>query len=371
MNQPREQRQFSELLKAGLWGMSPDTTLFVSGDVDWLALLKLAKCQACIGVAYDGVLTLPESMRPPRDIFLQWSSLVAQIEEDNDFFNEKLCEVATLYREQGLDFVLLKGQGVAQHYPRPEHRQSGDIDLFVGRDFEKANTLLRLESDSEGPETDKHIEFSWRGVTVENHRISARLSAPWTNVSYQKATASWFPMGGVAISIRGADVVVPPHEFNAAFLLVHALEHLFWGGLGMRQVMDWVCLIQATHTCFDKRAYNHLLRKTGLTGIAKAFASIGTEFMGLPASSLPFALSDKDKGLGRKLFSHIWANGNFGLYNKERKARPNGYWESKWYTFTSSVNRCAELFSVAPAEAFCYPIRIAFHSAWEQIKKRL
>lgn len=371
MNLSKEQRQFSELLKAGLWETSPDATLFVSGDVDWLALLKLAKCQACLGVAYDGLLALPEAMRPPRAIFLQWSSLVAQIEEDNDFFNEKLCEVTTLYREQGLSPVLLKGQGVAQHYSRPEHRQSGDIDLLVGRDFEKANNLLRPESDSEGPETDKHVEFSWRGVTVENHRISARLSAPWANASYQKATTAWFPLKGVAVSIKGVDVVVPPHEFNAVFLLVHALEHLFWGGLGMRQVMDWVCLIQATHTHFDKRAYCRLLRQTGLTGIAKAFASIGTEFMGLPASCLPFALIDKDKEKGRKLFSHIWANGNFGLYNKEKKPRPKGYWEGKWYTFTTSVNRCAELFSVAPAEAVCYPIRIAIHSAWEQIKMRL
>lgn len=370
MNQSKEQTQISELLKAGLWGIKPDTTLFAVGEADWLVLLKLAKQQACIGVAYDGMLTLPKELQPTRALFLQWSSLVAQIETDNEFLNERLREVVSLYREQGLSPALLKGQGVAQHYPHPEHRQSGDIDLLVGEGFEKANGLLRTESDREGKETDKHIEFSWRGVTVENHRISARLSHPCANAFYQKITDSWFPDKGVRISIGDFDVTVPPHEFNAAFLLVHALEHLFSSGLGMRQVMDWVCLMQATHSCFDGKEYNRQLRKTRLTGVAKAFASIGVNFMGLPVECLPFDLNEKDKKTGQKLLRRIWADGNFGLYNKER-TRPKGYWAGKWHTFTSSVSRCAELFSMAPAEACCYPIRIAVNSAWEQIKMRL
>jgi len=76
------------------------------------------------------------------------------------------------------------------------------------------------------------------------------------------------------------------------------------------------------------------------------------------------------KKIGQKLLRRIWTDGNFGLYNKER-TRPKGYWAGKWHTFTSSVSRCAELFSMAPAEACCYPIRIAVNSAWEQIKMRL
>jgi len=53
--------------------------------------------------------------------------------------------------------------------------------------------------------------------------------------------------------------------------------------------------MQATHSCFDGKEYNRLLRKTGLAGVAKAFASIGVNFMGLPTDSLPFDLNEKDK----------------------------------------------------------------------------
>ena len=49
------QKQFIELLKAGLWGRAADAELFRDG-VDWKAVLRLAKEQTVAVVVADVVL---------------------------------------------------------------------------------------------------------------------------------------------------------------------------------------------------------------------------------------------------------------------------------------------------------------------------
>ena len=94
-------------------------------------------------------MTLPSELRPSRGIFLQWSNIVARIEESNEHLNEELKNVFTLYQANGLTPILLKGQGVALNYRQPKRRQCGDIDVYLGEDMEKANDLLRKEATHE------------------------------------------------------------------------------------------------------------------------------------------------------------------------------------------------------------------------------
>ena len=49
------QKQFIELLKAGLWGRAADAELFRDG-VDWKAVLRLAKEQSVLALVANAVL---------------------------------------------------------------------------------------------------------------------------------------------------------------------------------------------------------------------------------------------------------------------------------------------------------------------------
>ena len=368
MNITKEQKQFFTLLRAGLWGTEADATLF-DATTDWMALYNLAKKQSSIGLIYEGILTLPTELRPSRGVFLQWSNIVAGIEESNEHLNEELKNVFTLYQNNGLTPVLLKGQGVAQNYRYPNRRQCGDIDVYLGGDMEKANELLRPEAVCEEEEMAKHTAFRWHGVEVENHCIMVSLNAPAAKRFFQKTIEEWYP-GGHTLSIDGFQVKVPPHEFNAVFLLIHAINHFFSGGLGLRQVTDWLCLLEATRSQFNKDLYNHYLQKTSLTRAAKAFGAIAVELLGLPLESLPFTLDKKAYQRGEWLLGYIWEGGNFGMYRSDKKTRPQGYWAGKWWFFVTSCGYCKDFFQLAPAEALWCPIRIASDSIRMQIKRR-
>lgn len=368
MNITKEQKQFFTLLRAGLWGEKADSSLF-DESTDWMTIYNNAKKQSSIGIIYEGLLTLPSELRPSRGIFLQWSNIVARIEENNEHLNEELKNVFALYQANGLTPVLLKGQGVALNYRQPKRRQCGDIDVYLGEDMEKANDLLRKEATHEKEEMAKHTAFNWHGVEIENHRIMVSLNAPSAKRFFEKTIKEWYPMG-YATSIEGFQVMVPPHEFNAVFLLVHSINHFFSGGLGIRQVTDWGCLLYVTQSQFNKELCNHYLKKTGLTSAAKAFGAIAVEQLGLPIEALPFTLDNKDFQRGEWLLNYIWEGGNFGFYRTDQKPRPKGYWAGKWWFFTTSCGYCKDFFQLAPSEAFWCPIRIATDSIKMQIKHR-
>ena len=64
------EKQLLALLKVGLWEISVESSLF-DKEVDWKAIIKLSKEQTVSGIVYDGMLSLPQELRPPRIVLLQ------------------------------------------------------------------------------------------------------------------------------------------------------------------------------------------------------------------------------------------------------------------------------------------------------------
>lgn len=366
---PTTQHYFA-LLQAGLWGKEANSSLF-GETTDWDSIYNLAKSQTTLGIVYDGMLTLPNELRPERPLFMKWSALVARIEEDNEFLNTRLKEVDTLYRTHGIIPILLKGQGVAQNYLCPRHRQSGDIDLYVSRKhYTTANALLRREATGEHEENNKHTNIRWRNVDIENHRIIAHLSVPRANRLFQRYVANWYPQGRLQ-DIDGHTVTLPPLEFDVVFILMHSVLHFLNEGVGLRQVCDWTCLLHANAGKLNHDLVNRLLRQFGLYKAAKAFGAIATAQLGLSADELPFALTSADHQLGAWLLDDILRGGNFGRSYDGLQQRPHGYWKGKLHTFFRAYRRCAELKALAPGEARWYPFMLFLASLKTQFRLRL
>ena len=76
------QKQFFALVQSGLWGTPVDTTLF-NIQTDWAQLYQSAKVQALLGITFDGMQTLPQELRPKRELYLKWCNALLQIEENN------------------------------------------------------------------------------------------------------------------------------------------------------------------------------------------------------------------------------------------------------------------------------------------------
>lgn len=369
------QQQFFQLLRAGLWGNTADASLF-DAHTDWKQIYQAARAQALLGIVFDGMQTLPPECQPPRGIYLQWCNAALQIEENNQLLNRELGNVYALLREEGIEPVLLKGQGVAQNYRRPLHRHCGDIDLYIGfENYDKANSLLRRESTDEYEENYKHTSLCWHGVNIENHRILTQLSAPMANRRLQAEIRRWHGTSECRKRRIGeVEVTLAPLPFDTAYVLLHSVQHFLNEGIGLRQVCDWVCMLHAQRQLSGREETARLLKAFGIQKAARVFGVIAVRYLGLSAEDLPIAYREHDIAIGDWLLNDIWQGGNFGQYDTRRKQRPKGYWKSKWYTFTRALKRCKELGTLAPAEARWYPLVLAAHSAgiqWKRLISRL
>ena len=364
------QQQFFTLVQSGLWGTDADAGLF-DEHTDWAQLYQSARAQALMGIVLDGIQTLPADKRPPRMLYLKWCNTLLQIEEKNRLLNRELANVYALCRANNIEPVLLKGQGVAQNYRNPLHRQCGDIDLFTGYDFYKeVNSLLLPDVTRIDEECFKHIGFEWHGVTIENHRVLNTLNSPAANKKFQTEIARWYRTGEMRkLQVGDCTANVPPLTFDAVYILIHSVLHALNEGIGLRQICDWACLLHHHKEMLDKAAVRRLLREYGLEKAAKIFGVVDVEYLGLQEECLPMTYNPADVPTGEWLMNDIWQEGNFGKFNADKKRRPKGYWSGKWHTLTQLTERCTNMKRLAPAEARWYPIIVAIHSVQMQWKK--
>lgn len=352
----RLQTQFLELLRSGLWG-TPARAEGFDTDTDWKALYQAARQQTVAGIVLDGLETLPRERRPERSLYLQWCTQVLHLEEQNALLDRRIGELVARLRAEGIDPVLMKGQGVARNYRVPAHRTCGDIDLYVGfGHFERANRTIDPDVTRWHEIRYKHSGALWKGVEVEIHQLMAVLNAPGADRFLQREIARWYGQAPARqVRIGDTDVSLMPLEFEVVYLLIHALGHFTHEGLGLRQVCDWTCLLNRYAEHLDPHEVDRLLQGTGLRRGAGAFGFLATEVLGLPADHLPFELTDDDRKLGRHLLQNIWQMGNFGRFDPTRSQRPKGYWRGKWHTFVQLTSRNLGHRRMAPAEAYWLP----------------
>lgn len=345
----RTQEQFFALLQSGLWGNPVDTDLF-GENTNWEGILAMAKMQTVSGVLFDRITQLSPEKQPPTTLMRSLYQTVIRIEQSHELLNQALTEIASLLQSEGIRFVLLKGQGVAQNYPNPRHRQCGDIDLYVGeKQCEKARSvLLRICTEPENEctrETVKHKILYIKGINIDLHfLIDNRNSCfqRWFDAIFQtNQLREWH--------LNGTTVFLPPVKFDIIYIFKHASHHFISDGVGLRQLCDWAIYLNTFENQIDKEELLQNLKTFGLLRLWQIFGYIVVNQIGLSKEKFPF-YSEKHEQLARKIVDEILLLGNFGQYNPKRTERPSNYFFGKLYTFTRIFRRAWHLLLLLPVD---------------------
>ena len=139
------ERVFFELLKAGLWS-DINPYIRIDGATDWNYIYRLAQEQSVQGLVLSGIEGLRAKgieLSVPKVLLLQWIGEVQVIEQRNKAMNVYIAEIIEEMKSVGIYTLLVKGQGLAQCYNRPNWRSSGDVDLLLSKDnYEKAKAFI-------------------------------------------------------------------------------------------------------------------------------------------------------------------------------------------------------------------------------------
>ncbi len=325
--------QFFALLRSGLWNEVPDRAPFASGT-DWEALYRLAYAQTVVPLVTDGVNRLPGELLPAEperlDPFLGDLMATAKRNRVLDAFIPKLFRALA-----GIPVVLVKGQALAVDYPDPERRQPGDIDLLLlPSSYEAAKAVLlpkatRIEEEAAGI---WHQGMHFRSIEVEIHGsistlMSRQLDGKLAALLEEQFDGRPFP----EVTLDGAGIPVPEAGFNAVYIFVHFLQHYWSGGVGLRQLVDWMTFVSVHKRDIHPVILENRLQALGLLRLWKVFTGFAQEYLGCPAEKLPLAAAP-DPAKNARIWQYIRCCGNFGK-NVDRSRGREPYLVRKVHSF--------------------------------------
>ena len=305
--------QFFALLRAGLWNEVPARDCFTSGT-DWEALYRLAAAQTVVPLVTDGINRLPRKLLPAEperlDPFIGSLMSTAKRNRRLDAFIPKL------FTEIGdIPAVLVKGQSLAVDYPDPERRQPGDIDLLVppsSYEAAKAALLPKATGVEEEAAGILHQPLLFHSIEVEIHgSISTLLSRKLDRKLAALLEEQFDGRPHPEVALGEARVPVPEAGFNAVYIFVHFLKHYWSGGVGLRQVIDWIIFVSVHKRDIHPVLLEIQLKDLGLLDLWKVFTGFAQEYLGCPMEKLPLATAP-DSRKNDRIWRYISRCGNFG-----------------------------------------------------------
>ena len=291
---------FFALVRSGLW--ETEVQLASYGEVDYADILRLAQEQAVVGLVAAGLEHVTD-VKVPQVWALQFAGQTIQLEQRNKAMNQFIADLIAKMREADIYTLLVKGQGIAQCYERPQWRTSGDVDLLLSvANFEKAKTFLLPLSTGNKPERyySKELGYYIDSWSVELHgtqrtglssRVDAEIDAVQRDLFYGGQVRSW--------NNGGTTIFLPAADEDVFIIFTHFIKHFYKeGGVTIRQVCDWCRLLWTYKDSIDSKLLERRIKRAGLKSEWKAFGMLSVDFLGMPMEAVP--LYSKDEKWSRK-----------------------------------------------------------------------
>ena len=331
-------KEFFALIRAGLWS-DGNQEIRIDGTTDWNEVYQLAQEQSVQGIVLAGLEY--SIIKPPKELLLQWIGEVQLIEQRNNAMNGYVAELIEEMRSRGIYTLLVKGQGLAQCYNRPNWRSSGDVDLLLSKDnYEKAKAFILPKGVLTEPEEagKKHLAMQVGQWAVELHGTLRVGLSKRVDRMLDKVQHDIFCGGQVRSWMNGrAQVFLPAANEDVVYVFAHIMQHFYKGGIGLRQICDWCRLMWTYKDSLNHEYLESRIREAGLMSEWKAFGALAIEYLGFPKDSMPLldvrckkedGSCEIDTNLRRKadkICEFILEVGNFG-HNRD-----NSYFQNYSY----------------------------------------
>ena len=418
----------------------------VPSQQEWQRLYGLMSKHTLIGIGYVGIQKLPREQWPPKMLVLEWTSVANGIRNRNMALNEECMSICKEFTYDGVESIVIKGQANLEYYPEAirDYRTPGDIDLWCqARNGVEIGEMVNgevVKSEFHGIEgvieyckqyercrgrdipwhrvLYYHCELkSDNGITVEPHYRISYLHSPIRNYRLQK----WFTQQFDVCIHNKCQLCFPvlTTSVNVVYQLVHLYRHVFEGGIGLRQLMDYYFALRVWHNdvmeCKDLQSQGMwseglgtpvmsateimaVLRSFGMGkfagavmwvihevfgGVDEKFPQMNTDGHGCPQADevgeqqlpsigqqlkenifVPWMICEPNAKEGRRLLAEIMQGGNFGQYDTRDAALKrggmvkHGVWKLK---------RVMRLVRSYPEEALWEPVFRVWHLVWRGI----
>lgn len=339
---------------------------------EWERLFDFACKQSLAGVCFFALQSMcnpekDEYAGMPEELYFNWLSMIVDIQQKNERVNRQCSLLQNKLQKDGLVSSILKGQGVGVLYGSElsRYRQSGDIDIWMDGGFEEGLKYARkIQHPVSFDYINAHLNV-FKDTEVELHwRVQAL-----TNLFRNRHLQRWLEgqKGDIAakriVLFSGEEITVPSARFNAFYLLLHCYHHMFEGGLGLRQVMDYYFVLMQPLSEDDKSYARSAISQFGLTRFASGMMGVLEQVFDLPEEKM---IAAPDQREGEFLLQEIMQNGSFGHFDDRVKVIAQN---RRMQTMARVFQHNSHLFSHYPSEFFWAPVWLVWHWVWKRTRR--
>lgn len=333
-------------------------------EKEWAHLYFLAQKHSLLSLLLEGVNSLKGknvNLAINNSLLLEWIGGGLQAEAYNKVQNQRVKEICQLFKDGGFKGCVLKGQGTALYYDKPEIRQCGDIDFWVDGDRDAVLNFARKKGWKIGHIDIKHSDIEiFEDVPVEVHFMPSWMYCPLTNKKLQKYFDGVKKREFSAFD-KDNCFVHTTVDFDLVYSMVHIYRHIFSEGIGLRQLVDYYYILQhstAEQRCDAYRTLNNLNMGLFVAGIMW----ILHECFGMNEF---YSLCPSNKRHGSFLLSEILQAGNFGHFD-DRIIQVSE--DKKFQRGFVQLGRNLRFVSYYPSEVLWSPFWKLWHWCWRKNK---
>jgi len=256
-------------------------------------MLDLAREQSVSGLVYEALSMMNRRPDIPEDVSLDLMMDANKIETRSRYLQTLGESIVQTLNKTGLHPLIMKGPMVADMYPMPSLRVSGDIDIFLPvAEVQKAREILlsNFQKESFTPNGSWHYKVDGYEIDLHSHYFD------------------------LAVSERHLPPVPSP-EATLLMLSSHILKYAMGPGVSLKQICDMVVASRNLKGKYDPRMLRKYFRNAGVTRWNKMLASlIRTRF---EVETGFFPVGEEKPFLS--LETIVFAGGNFGHRSRARK----------------------------------------------------
>ena len=206
---------------------------FLDQSADWQQILSVSKESHIIPLVCNGIHPKQEM---PEDLKKQFLHITYQSMVVDRSQSAALHKLESIFRENGIAYMPLKGAVLKALYPAPQMRSMGDLDILIKLDqYPQIRTLLLSNDFIEGQETDH--ELIWLKKPYTQFELHKHLIPSYNDDYYAYFGNGW----NLAEETQIPGKYEMSLENALIYIFTHFAKHYRGGGIGVRHLVDlWV-----------------------------------------------------------------------------------------------------------------------------------
>jgi len=277
-------------------------------SINFEKLFKLADKHSVNMLCFDSLKNYVDKM--PESVYNEWvyfASRKMTLNENVLLVQKKLTEIL---EQNDINYFVFKGLAVANYYKNYQLRELGDIDFYIDyANFKRTHFLLKENGFKlVSTKSDKHFNYEYNGVEIEMHKgfwdMPENDCAKYLEESIKNSVEFTEKVTIDDYSFSGPNPVS-----NALILVLHIINHIQRGGIGLRQILDFAVFYSSDVFKDNADEILNSLKKGGIYKTAQVIAKICNKYFDAPYYDF---LDDADEKLCDLLLEDVIESGNFG-----------------------------------------------------------